>query len=54
MFLLQKDLRLQLRYLKAYMFQCDKSVADDFRKRIWPREYLYDSIHLYSLQVSLS
>lgn len=50
-FCVLQELRLQLRYLKAYLFQCERQVADEFRRRVWPREYLYDDIHLYSLQV---
>lgn len=42
-------LRTQLGYLRAYLFTCRESVAEDLRKRIWPREYLYEHIHLYSL-----
>ncbi|XP_064642692.1 uncharacterized protein LOC135497000 isoform X2 [Lineus longissimus] len=42
-------IRQQLRYLKSYLFTCKQSVADDFRKKVWPKEYLFEHIHLYSL-----
>ncbi|XP_074655297.1 pleckstrin homology domain-containing family M member 1-like isoform X2 [Tubulanus polymorphus] len=44
-----KALREQLMSLKAYLFTCQQSVADELRKKIWPKEYLYDNAHLYSL-----
>ena len=49
-----QELRLQLRFIKAYLFTCKQSVADELRRQVWPKEYLYDDIHLYSLQVSCS
>ncbi|KAL5015453.1 hypothetical protein ScPMuIL_009723 [Solemya velum] len=44
-----QQLRTQLCFLKPYMFTCTPSVAEDFRRRIWPREHLYDSVHSYAL-----
>ncbi|XP_022090178.1 run domain Beclin-1-interacting and cysteine-rich domain-containing protein-like isoform X2 [Acanthaster planci] len=41
--------RTQLKYLKAYLFTCKQSVAEGLRKRIWPREYMLDHVHLYSV-----
>jgi len=43
-----RDLRTKLLYLKSYLFTCKKSVAEDLRLRIWPHEYLFDKIHVYS------
>lgn len=43
-----QKLREQLFYLKAYMFTCKQSIAEDFRKSLWPKEYMYESIHRYS------
>ena len=51
--LLLQLLRMQLRFLKAYLFTCKQSVADDLRKQVWPKEYYYDDIHLYSLLVGV-
>uniref|UniRef100_A0A674HWQ9 Pleckstrin homology domain-containing family M member 3 n=2 Tax=Terrapene triunguis TaxID=2587831 RepID=A0A674HWQ9_9SAUR len=42
-------LRQQLRSLRAYLFSCRAAVAEDLRRRIFPREYLLQQIHLYSL-----
>ncbi|CAG2245530.1 PLEKHM1 [Mytilus edulis] len=42
-------LRTQLYYLKTYLFTCKQSIADEFRQTLWPREYMYENIHLYSL-----
>lgn len=36
-----------------YLKTCkDRSVFDEFQKEIWPKEHLFESIHLYSLSVS--
>ncbi|XP_072301386.1 pleckstrin homology domain-containing family M member 3 [Eucyclogobius newberryi] len=42
-------LRQQLQSLRAYLFNCRATVAEDLRRRISPREYLLQHIHLYSL-----
>lgn len=42
-------LRQQLQSLRAYLFNCRAAVAEDLRRRISPREYLLQHIHLYSL-----
>nr|XP_003226125.1 PREDICTED: pleckstrin homology domain-containing family M member 3 [Anolis carolinensis]XP_016852139.1 PREDICTED: pleckstrin homology domain-containing family M member 3 [Anolis carolinensis] len=42
-------LRQQLKSLRAYLFSCRATVAEDLRRRIFPREYLLQQIHLYSL-----
>ncbi|ESO83659.1 hypothetical protein LOTGIDRAFT_236498 [Lottia gigantea] len=44
-----KLLRTQLFYLKTYLFTCNQAMAEELRKRVWPREFLYDDIHVYSL-----
>ncbi|XP_064610811.1 LOW QUALITY PROTEIN: uncharacterized protein LOC135475013 [Liolophura sinensis] len=44
-----KLLRQQLCYVKSYLFTCKQSVAEDLRKSVWPKEYLYDHLHIYSL-----
>ncbi|GIX86702.1 pleckstrin homology domain-containing family M member 3 [Caerostris darwini] len=42
-------LRTQLNFLHSYIFTCKASVVEDLRKRLWPREYLYEHVHLYSV-----
>ncbi|KAM3862036.1 pleckstrin homology domain-containing family M member 3 [Diretmus argenteus] len=42
-------LRQQLQSLRAYLFSCRAAVAEDLRRRILPREYLLQHIHLYSM-----
>ncbi|XP_057617505.1 pleckstrin homology domain-containing family M member 3 isoform X2 [Chionomys nivalis] len=42
-------LRQQLKSLRAYLFSCRAAVAEDLRRRIFPREYLLQQIHLYSV-----
>ncbi|GFS58704.1 pleckstrin homology domain-containing family M member 3 [Nephila pilipes] len=42
-------LRTQLTFLRSYIFTCKESIAEDLRKRLWPREYLYEHVHLYSI-----
>ncbi|CAJ0607999.1 unnamed protein product [Cylicocyclus nassatus] len=44
-----KMLREQLQIASMYLFNCRESIADDFRRRIWPREHLYNDIHAYSI-----
>lgn len=35
-----------------YLFNCRESVAADLRRRLAPREYFIDDVHLYSYNVS--
>ena len=47
------DLRRQLRYMNAYLSTCSngKSKAKKtFDKMLWPRQYLYDDIDMYSVR----
>ncbi|XP_028164445.1 run domain Beclin-1-interacting and cysteine-rich domain-containing protein [Ostrinia furnacalis] len=44
-----QDLRIQLNFLRAYIFTCREPVIEDLQKRVWPREYLYDHVHLYTI-----
>ncbi|XP_031417145.1 pleckstrin homology domain-containing family M member 3 isoform X3 [Clupea harengus] len=42
-------LRQRLQSLRAYLFSCCAAIAEDLRRRIFPREYLLQHIHLYSM-----
>lgn len=45
-----KHLRIQLRHLKGYIMTCRNTmIAEDVKRRMWPREYLWDDMHQYSL-----
>ncbi|CAB3986573.1 Hypothetical predicted protein, partial [Paramuricea clavata] len=45
-----KQLRIQLQSLKGYVMTCKNSmISEDVKRRMWPREYLWDDIHQYSL-----
>ncbi|CAD6192559.1 unnamed protein product [Caenorhabditis auriculariae] len=41
-------LREKLQSVSMYLFTCRESVADDFRRRVWPKDYLHTDIHKYS------
>nr|XP_042904377.1 pleckstrin homology domain-containing family M member 1 isoform X2 [Parasteatoda tepidariorum] len=42
-------LRTQLTFLRSYIFTCKQSIAEDLRMQLWPREYLYEHVHLYAI-----
>lgn len=44
-----QQLRIQLNFLRAYIFTCREPVIEELQKRVWPREYLYDHVHLYTI-----
>ncbi|XP_059172053.1 pleckstrin homology domain-containing family M member 1-like [Physella acuta] len=44
-----KLLRVQLCYLRSYLFTCSQKVAETLRQKVWPREHLYDHRDVYSL-----
>ncbi|EYC08822.1 hypothetical protein Y032_0064g3547 [Ancylostoma ceylanicum] len=44
-----KTLREQLQIASMYLFNCRESIAEDFRRRVWPRDHLYNDIHAYSI-----
>lgn len=45
---LQK-LRIQLNFLRAYIFTCSESIIAELKKMLYGKEYIYESIHLYSV-----
>ncbi|XP_034841470.1 uncharacterized protein [Maniola hyperantus] len=44
-----QELRIQLNFLRTYIFTCREPVIEELQKRVWPREYLYDHVHLYTI-----
>ncbi|XP_068628605.1 uncharacterized protein [Battus philenor] len=44
-----QELRIQLNFLRSYIFTCREPVIEELQKRVWPREYLYDHVHLYTI-----
>ncbi|WKX95461.1 hypothetical protein Q1695_012150 [Nippostrongylus brasiliensis] len=44
-----KGLREKLQIASMYLFNCRESIAEDFRRRVWPRCHLYNDIHAYSI-----
>lgn len=43
-----QSLRRQLGFLRLYLFSCSDNVSVQLQKMVWPREYLYEHVHLYS------
>lgn len=42
-------LRNQLNVLRAYLYTCREPVIEQLQKQMWPREYMYEHIHQYSI-----
>lgn len=42
-------LRNQLNYLRAYLYTCREPIIEELQKQMWPREYMYEHIHQYSI-----
>jgi hypothetical protein len=47
-------LRIKLSQSAIYLLSCKKSIADDLKRRLYPNEYLYTDLHLYSIKVNFS
>lgn len=45
---LQK-LRIQLNFIRAYIFTCSESTIADLEKLLFAKDYIYQTIHLYSV-----
>lgn len=39
--------RTQLRHLWAYLLTCHSEASGELRRRIWPKEHLYEQLHTY-------
>ncbi|KHJ45829.1 RUN domain protein [Trichuris suis] len=44
-----RNLRLQMNHVAAYLLTCRRTVADELNKRLWPKDYLFREVDLYSL-----
>lgn len=44
-----QSLRIQLNFIRSYLFTCCASIVESLRKQLCNREYLYEHIHRYSL-----
>lgn len=44
-----KTLRIQLNYIRAYVFTCSAGISEKLKKQLWNKEYLYEHIHRYSI-----
>lgn len=42
-------LRNQLNFLRAYLYTCQEPIIEQLQKQMWPREYMYEHIHQYSI-----
>ncbi|XP_022915202.1 uncharacterized protein [Onthophagus taurus] len=42
-------LRNQLNFLRAYLYTCRDPIIEEFQKMMWPREYMYEHVHQYSV-----
>ncbi|OQR79622.1 pleckstrin homology domain-containing family M member 1-like [Tropilaelaps mercedesae] len=43
-----QGLRRQLGFLRLYLFSCEESAREKLKRLLWPREHLYEHVHLYS------
>lgn len=44
-----QSLRIQLNFIRAYLFTCCESIIEKFQKKLWTKSYLYEHIHIYSI-----
>lgn len=44
-----QSLRIQLNFIRAYLFTCSESIVEGLQEQMCNREYLYEHIHRYSL-----
>lgn len=44
-----QSLRIQLNFIRAYLFTCCTPIIKELQKQVWSREYLYEHIHRYSI-----
>ncbi|XP_077279331.1 pleckstrin homology and RUN domain containing M1 [Temnothorax americanus] len=44
-----QSLRIRLNLLRAYLFTCREPIIESLRKKVAPRDYLYERVHQYSV-----
>lgn len=44
-----QSLRIQLNFIRAYLFTCSESIIDKMKKSVLAKDYLYEHIHRYSI-----
>lgn len=44
-----QQLRIQLNFIRAYIFTCSETIINELQKKLYTKEYLYDTIHQYSI-----
>ncbi|XP_044764926.1 sorting nexin-29 isoform X2 [Coccinella septempunctata] len=44
-----QNLRNQLNYLRAYLYTCREPIIGELQKLLYPREYMYEHVHSYSV-----
>lgn len=47
-----QNIRIQLNFLRDYLYTCRGPVIEQLQRLVWPKEYMYEHIHQYSISVS--
>lgn len=49
-----QTLRIQLNFLRDYLYTCREPVIEELQKQMHGKEYMYEHIHYYSIKVRCS
>lgn len=44
-----QSLRVQLYFIRVYLFTCNESIIEKLQQYMWPKEYFLEQIHSYSI-----
>lgn len=44
-----QSLRIQLNFIRAYIFTCNENIILELQKKLFSKEYLFEHIHQYSI-----
>lgn len=44
-----QNIRIQLNFLRDYLYTCRGPVIEQLQRLVWPKEYMYEHIHQYSI-----